>query len=272
MLAEFRSTRQFRCRTLLPGFPLPVEFIIIVHMTDTTRALRTQVAVVTGGGRGIGAAIARKLAELGATTVITGRTRQALESAAEQIRQSGGACNPIVCDVTSLPDVERLATHVQQTWERADILVNNAGVGGFSGPLHELPPEQWDQIMNTNLRGVFYAIRAFAPLMIAAKRGHIINISSLASKGPLPNRAVYAASKLGLNGLTYTVAEELRPYNIRVAVVCPGSTHTDFDRHAGKDSSRMLQPEDIAHVVAMLVTQAPRAFASEVLIRPTLKP
>jgi NAD(P)-dependent dehydrogenase (short-subunit alcohol dehydrogenase family) len=241
-------------------------------MRDATGALREQVAVVTGGGRGIGAAIAHKLAELGATTVIIGRTRPALESVAEQIRQSGGACDPIVCDVTSLPDLERLATHVYEAWGRADILVNNAGIGGFSGPIHELSPEQWDQIMNTNLRGVFYAIRAFAPMMIAAKRGHIINISSLASKGPLPNRAAYAASKLGLNGLTYSVAEEFRPHNIRVAVVCPGSTHTDFDRHAGKDSSRMLQPEDIAHVVAMLVTQAPRAFASEVLIRPTLKP
>ena len=241
-------------------------------MTNTTLALQGQVAVVTGGGRGIGAAIARKLADLGATTVIVGRTRQALESVAEQIRQAGGACDPAVCDVTSLPDLERLATHVHQSWGRADILVNNAGIGGFSGPLHELPHEQWDQVLNTNLRGVFYAIRAFAPLMIAAKKGHIINISSLASKGPLPNRAVYAASKRGLNGLTYSVAEEFRPYNIRVAVVCPGSTHTGFDRHAGKDSSRMLQPEDIAHVVAMLVTQAPRAFASEVLIRPTLKP
>jgi NAD(P)-dependent dehydrogenase (short-subunit alcohol dehydrogenase family) len=241
-------------------------------MTDTTRALQGQVAVVTGGGRGIGAAIASKLAELGATTVIAGRTRRVLESAAEQIRRAGGDCDPVVCDVTSLPDLEALAAHVQQAWGRADILVNNAGIGGSHGPLHQLPPEQWDQVLNTNLRGVFYAIRAFAPLMIAAQKGHIINISSLASKGPLPNQAAYAASKWGLNGLTYSVAEEFRPHNIRVAVVCPGSTHSDFDRHPGKDSSKMLQPEDIAHVVAMLVTEAPRAFASEVLIRPTLKP
>jgi NAD(P)-dependent dehydrogenase (short-subunit alcohol dehydrogenase family) len=248
------------------------NFIMIVPMTNTTRTLQGQVAVVTGGGRGIGAAIARKLAELGATTVITGRTRQTLESAAEQIRHSDAICDPVVCDLTSLPDVEGLAKHVEEAWGRAVILVNNAGIGGFSGPLHELPPEQWDQVMNTNLRGVFYAIRAFAPLMISAKKGHIINISSLASKGPLPNRAVYAASKWGLNGLTCSVAEEFRPHHIRVAVVCPGSTHTDFDRHAGKDSSKMLQPDDIAHVVAMLVTQASQSFASEVLIRPTMKP
>lgn len=108
--------------------------------------------------------------------------------------------------------------------------------------------------------------------MIAAKGGHIINISSLASKAPLPNRAAYAASKWGLNGLTYAVAEELRPHHIRVALVCPGSTDSGFGGHDDKNASRMLQPEDIAHVVAMLVTQAPRAFVSEVLIRPTVKP
>ncbi len=122
------------------------------------------------------------------------------------------------------------------------------------------------------MRGVFFAIRAFAPLMIAAGKGHIINISSLAAKNAVPNRAVYAASKSALNGLTYSVAEELRPHNIRVSVVCPGSTDTSYGRHPGKDTSKMLQADDIAHVVAMLVTQAPQAFVSEVLIRPTVKP
>jgi 3-oxoacyl-[acyl-carrier protein] reductase len=115
-------------------------------------------------------------------------------------------------------------------------------------------------------------IRAFAPAMIRAKSGHIINISSLAGKNPLPKGAAYAASKWGLNGLTISVAEELRPYNIRVSVICPGSTHTDLSPHTGKDPSRMLQPDDIAQVVAMLVTQAPQSFVSEVLLRPTMKP
>ena len=99
-----------------------------------------------------------------------------------------------------------------------------------------------------------------------------MNISSLASKNALPNGAAYAASKWGLNGLTVSVAEELRGKNIRVSVVCPGSVHTDFSPHAGKDSKKMLQPDDIAHVVGMLVTQSPQSFASEVLIRPTMKP
>jgi 3-oxoacyl-[acyl-carrier protein] reductase len=108
--------------------------------------------------------------------------------------------------------------------------------------------------------------------MIRARSGHIVNISSLAGKNPLPNGAAYAASKWGLNGLSYSVAEELRGYNVRVSVVCPGSVGTELSPHTGKDHSRMLQPDDVAHVVAMLVTQAPQSFASEVLLRPTLKP
>jgi NAD(P)-dependent dehydrogenase (short-subunit alcohol dehydrogenase family) len=135
-----------------------------------------------------------------------------------------------------------------------------------------MPAESWDAVLNTNLRGVFYAIRAFAPLMIRGGGGDIVNISSLAGKNPLPNGAAYAASKWGLNGLSYSVAEELRQHKIRVSVVCPGSTNTDFSPHAGKDTSKMLQPDDVAHVVAMLVTQAPQSFASEVLLRPTQKP
>ncbi len=143
---------------------------------------------------------------------------------------------------------------------------------GFNEPLHNLLPEEWDRILNTNLRGVYYAIRAFAPLMIRAYSGHIVNISSLAGKNALPNGAAYAASKWGLNGLTYSVAEELRIHNIRVAVICPGSTETELTPHAGKDPRKMLQPDDIAHAVAMLVTQAPQSFISEILLRPTQKP
>jgi NAD(P)-dependent dehydrogenase (short-subunit alcohol dehydrogenase family) len=174
--------------------------------------------------------------------------------------------------VTSLPSVEAAAKHVETSLGRVDIVVNNAGVGGFGGPLHQLSPDNWEHILNTNLRGVYYITRAFAPLMIRARSGHIINISSLAGKNALPNGAAYAASKWGLNGLSYSLAEELRGHNIRVAVICPGSTNTDLSPHAGKDHSKMLQPEDVAHAVAMLVTQSPQSFVSEILLRPTQKP
>lgn len=233
---------------------------------------RGQVAVVTGGGRGIGAGIAEALSALGLTTVITGRSEAPMRNTAEAIRKAGGTCETFACDVTKRADVERCAAWVRSSFGRIDVLVNNAGIGAFRAPLHELRPDDWDEVMNTNLRGVYYCIRAFAPIMIEAKNGHIINISSIASKNALPNGAVYAASKWGLNGLSYSVAEELRGHNVRVSVVCPGSTDTDLSPHAGKDPNRMLKPSDVGHIVAMLVTQAPQSFASEVVLRPTMKP
>jgi 3-oxoacyl-[acyl-carrier protein] reductase len=240
--------------------------------SEASRPSNGQVAVITGAGRGIGAGIAHKLARLGVTVVLCGRSRPALESTAKAIVQQGGKAESLLCDVTKLESVEATAKQVESTYGRVDILVNNAGVGGFGGPLHQLPPDAWEQILNTNLRGVYYIVRAFAPMMIRARSGYVINISSLAGKNALPNGAAYAASKWGLNGLSYSIAEELRAHNIRVSVICPGSTNTDLSPHDGKDHSKMLQPDDIAQVVAMLVTQSPQSFVSEVLLRPTQKP
>jgi 3-oxoacyl-[acyl-carrier protein] reductase len=266
--------------------------------SDTTKhetpPLAGQVAVITGAGRGIGRAIAIRLAELGAHTVLCGRSRPALQQTAAAIQNShssekGSEKSTVVeCDVTNLASVEGLALQVENTLHRLDILVNNAGIAGAGGPLLQLEPADWDRIFNTNLRGVYYCIRSLAPLMIKAMMvkgmmingttkskvptGHIINISSLAGKNALPNGAAYAASKWGLNGLTYSVAEELRAHNIRVSVICPGSVHTDFSEHAGKNPEKMLQPSDVAHAVAMIVTQTPQSFASEILLRPTQKP
>jgi 3-oxoacyl-[acyl-carrier protein] reductase len=239
---------------------------------DAVHSLAGQVAIVTGAGRGIGASIARQLSSLGATAVLCGRTDAVLESSAQAIAQAGGKAEVVPCDVTNLQSVEAAAKRVEASFGRVDILVNNAGIGGFGGPLHQLAPDSWDRILNTNLRGVYYTTRAFAPMMIRARSGHIINISSLAGKNALPNGAAYAASKWGLNGLSYSLAEELRSHNIRVAVICPGSTNTDLSPHVGKDPAKMLQPEDVAHAVAMLVTQAPQSFVSEILMRPTQKP
>jgi NAD(P)-dependent dehydrogenase (short-subunit alcohol dehydrogenase family) len=234
--------------------------------------LANQVALITGAGRGIGAAIAAKLAALGAQAVLCGRARPALEQTANTINNAGHQAAILECDVTDLPSVQSLAAHVERTFHRLDILVNNAGIMGPPGPLHDLPPDAWDTIFNTNLRGVYYTIRCLAPLMIRARTGHIVNISSLAGKNALPNGAAYSASKWALNGLTYSVAEELRAHNIRVSVVAPGSVHTDFSPHEGKNTTKMLQAADVAHAVAMIVTQSPQSFASEILLRPTQKP
>jgi len=143
--------------------------------TDT-HSLSGQVAVITGAGRGIGAAIARELSGLGATAVLCGRTKATLEATAKSNAQSGGKAEAVACDVSSLESVDTAAKHVEALFGRVDILVNNAGIGGFGGPLHQLQPDSWDQILNINLRGVYFMTRAFAPMMIRASSGHIINI------------------------------------------------------------------------------------------------
>lgn len=241
-------------------------------MNTHEASLTNKVAVVTGSGRGIGAAIAQRLAQLGAAVAVSGRSGKPLQETTAKIRSAGGRAEAMTCDVSRWESVQALAEQVKTKLGRIDILVNNAGIGGFTSPLHEMDLNSWDEILNTNLRGVFYCIKAFAPMLIAAGRGDIVNISSLAGKNALPNGAAYSASKWGLNGLSYSVAEELRKYKIRVSVVCPGSTNTDLSPHEGKDFSRMLQPDDVADCVALIVSQPARAFASEILLRPTQKP
>jgi 3-oxoacyl-[acyl-carrier protein] reductase len=215
--------------------------------------LEGQTAVVTGAGRGIGAAIARKLAAFGAHVFVCGRTQSHLDRTVQSIRAAAGSAEGLRCDVTTLGSVQEAARVVELQRQRCDILINNAGIGGFGGPVHQLAPDEWDRILATNLRGVYYCMHSFAPIMIRAKSGHIVNISSL-------------------NGLSYSAAEELREHGIRVSVVCPGSTNTELSPHVGKDPTRMLQPEDVAHAVGMVVTQAPQSFCSEILLRPTLRP
>ena len=245
---------------------------------EIMKALESQVAVVTGAGRGAGEAIACRLAAMGVHVLLVARSADQLHRVREHIIQAGGSASVFPCDLTDVSAVTALGRVVTEEHKRCDILVNNAAIGMDGKLLHEVSPDEWDLIFDTNLRGPYLMIRAFAPLMIAARCGHIINISSLAGRNPLPKGAAYAASKWGLNGLTYSVAEELRQYNIRVSVVAPGSINTEFRDHAGrgaasgKDPKKKLQPEDIASVVATLVLQPPHSFISEVLMRPTQKP
>lgn len=242
------------------------------------KLLESQVAVVTGANRGVGEAVARRLGAMGAHVVLVARSAEKLKRVCDEIVQAGGAASAHACDLTDASAVARLGEQIAREHKRCDILVNNAGIGLQGRLLHDTTPEDWDLVLDTNLRGPYLMIRAIAPLMIAAQSGHIVNISSLAGRNPLPRGAAYAASKWGLNGLTYSVAEELRQYKIRVSVVAPGSINTDFSDHAGrgassgKDPNKKLQPDQIASVVAMLVTQEEQSFISEVQIRPTQKP
>jgi NADP-dependent 3-hydroxy acid dehydrogenase YdfG len=236
-----------------------------------TEELKGQVAVFTGAARGIGAAISKQLASMGATVILAARDKARLQQVQLDIQTTGGTAHIAEIDLLDESSITALAKTIETQHRRCDILVNNAGIGLIGKPLVETSPSDWDKMMGTNLRGPYLMIRALAPLMIAAQSGHIINISSLAGRNPLPNGAAYSASKWGLNGLTYSVAEELRPHNIRVSVVAPGSVNTAFST-SDKNADKKIQPSDVARVVAMLVTQASQSFVSEVLLRPTQKP
>jgi 3-oxoacyl-[acyl-carrier protein] reductase len=232
--------------------------------------LTGQIAVVTGAARGIGQAVAKRLADLGATVLLISRDGARLDEVKHQIEAEGGQAEIFALDLRCEEQISIATKSIQERFRRCDILVNNAGVGTIGSPLHETSLETWDAIMQTNLRAPYLMIRALAPLMIAAGRGHIINVSSLAGHNPLKNGAAYSASKWGLNGLTYSVAEELRDYGIRVSAIAPGSVNTAFGG-GEKDGSWKIQPDDVANIVAMLVTQSPHSFVSEVLVRPARK-
>jgi 3-oxoacyl-[acyl-carrier protein] reductase len=230
-----------------------------------------QIALVTGGSRGIGLAVARRVGSMGAKIAICARDPKRLNESAVALRAEGIAVLPVPADVSKADEVARLVEQVERSLGPLDILVNNAGIGVF-GPGQDASEEDWDRVLGTNLKGVFLMCRAVARGMIRRKTGQIINISSLAGKNAFANGAVYCASKWGLQGFSFCLAEDLRAHGIRVSVVCPGSVLTEFGPHSGKDSSKMLQPDDVAHAVAMLVTQAPQSFISELLMRPTQKP
>jgi NAD(P)-dependent dehydrogenase (short-subunit alcohol dehydrogenase family) len=238
---------------------------------QTTKPLSHEIAIVTGGSRGIGLAIARSLGRLGARVALCATTAQSADRAAQTLEAEGISALALAADVSDAHSVRGFVSAAHKALGDASILVNNAGVGIFH-PAQEIDEADWDRVLGTNLKGAWLMSREVAPQMIRHKRGHIIHIASLAGKNTFAGGAAYCASKWGLRGLAGCMAEDLRGYGIRVSVVCPGTVHTEFSPHAGKDPSRMLEPSDVAHVVEMLVLQAPQSFVSEVDLRPTQKP
>lgn len=236
--------------------------------------LQEQVAIVTGASQGVGRAIALRLADMGASVVLAARSQARLAEVAAAIKAQQGEAMIVPTDVRDPASVEAMVRTALAALGRVDIVVNNAGIGRYGAPLHETPLEVWTATMETNLRSVYFALRAVAPHMIQHRRGHIVNIASLAAHNAFPNGAVYAASKAALHQLSVSAAEELRGFGIRVSLVCPGSVDTDLspDMVGKKDRSKMLRPEDVADVVALLVRQGPQSFISEVQMRPTQKP
>jgi len=229
------------------------------------RFLEGKIAVVTGGTRGIGRAIARALLGAGAGVALCGRDPHGVEQALEALAAEGPVAG-CAADVSRWEDVERLFRLVDERFGRLDILINNAGVGAFA-PAAELSLEDWRRTIETNLTGAFYCARAALARMRSGGGGFIINISSLAGKNPFAGGAAYNASKFGLNGFSEAMMLDHRYEDIRVCAILPGSVATRFAGEGAADWK--IAPEDIAEIVLAVLRMPARTLISRVEVRPS---
>jgi len=227
-----------------------------------------KVAIVTGGTKGIGRAIARKLLDEGSRVVICSRTSEDVNRGVQELNEMAkDRVAGTTCNVGDVEDVRKLVEFAVKRFGGIDVLINNAGVGLFAD-VSEITPEQWREVIDTNLTGAFYCCHSAIPHLRRRGGGYIINISSLAGKNPFKGGAAYNASKFGLNGFSEAIMQDLRYDNIRVSYIMPGSVNTRFGRSEGEQSWK-LAPEDVAQVVVDLLHHDPRCLPSCVEVRPS---
>jgi 3-oxoacyl-[acyl-carrier protein] reductase len=238
--------------------------------------LQGRVAVVTGGSRGIGWAIAEALAGAGARVAVGARTPDDVARAAERLnaRFGAGCAIGVPCNVRSQQDCEHLIDTAVRELGGLDILVNNAGVGVFA-PVADLDPEDWRRVIETNLNSLFYCTHAALPHLAARGASWIINIGSLAGKNAFPGGAAYNASKFGLIGFSEALMQEVRHDGVRVSYIMPGSVATEFSHPSGRgggDEDWKVQSEDIAQIVLDLLSMPDRTLPSRIEVRPSRPP
>jgi NAD(P)-dependent dehydrogenase (short-subunit alcohol dehydrogenase family) len=233
--------------------------------------LRGKVGLVTGSTRGIGRAIAYELARAGATVVVSGRREEDVARVVEEMKAKGHRTFGAPCDVRRYGEVEALMAHAASEVGGLDILVNNAGIGLFAH-VAEIDPGAWDEVIATNLSGVFYCSRAAIPHFRKRGGGVIVNVSSLAGKNAFAGGAAYNASKFGLEGLSEAMMLDLRYENIKVAYVMPGSVATGFAGREPVDEDWRLTGKDVAEVVLDILALDRRALASRIELRPFQPP
>jgi NAD(P)-dependent dehydrogenase (short-subunit alcohol dehydrogenase family) len=236
-------------------------------------SVRGKVALVTGGSRGIGLAIARALVAEGAHVAVTGLNGAHLSAARPKLEAAGpGSVETLQADMRRHEDVKRAIDATVSRFGGLDILINNAGIGIFKH-VAEMTPEEWSSIIDTNLTGVYLACHAAIPHLRARGGGSIINISSLAGKNSFVGAAAYCASKAGLNAFSEALMQEVRYDGIRVSYVMPGSVATGFnngDETRGADWK--TSADDVAEIVVDLLRSHPRSIPSRVEIRPAQPP
>lgn len=221
------------------------------------QSLENKIAIITGGGTGIGHGLALALAQAGSQVVVCGRRKAPLDDTIQTIWQSGGGGLALQADVSQSDQVDHVVKTTLQEYGTVDILVNNAGIGG-GAPIHSHDIESWDQILAVNLRGPFLMARAVLPQMRAKKSGHIINISSESGLEYYTGDGAYGIAKHALNALGEYIQRENQDYGIRVDTICPGMVVTEMSENSpGLDHSKCLYPEDIAELVIWLLTRRP---------------
>lgn len=230
--------------------------------------LQERTALVTGAGRGIGRAIAIAFAEQGCDLALAARSKGEVAETARMVRALGRHAIEVQCDVSCPEDVARMVNIALEGLGLIDILVNNAGYACFK-PFVELTLEEWRRTLDVNLTGAFLCTQAVLPSMMARREGRIINVSSVSGLKPIAEQSAYCASKHGLNGLTTTLALELRAHGIAVHAICPGGVDTQFSRDAmpHRDKSGWLLPEDVAHAALYLASLSPRAATDIIHVR-----
>jgi NADP-dependent 3-hydroxy acid dehydrogenase YdfG len=237
-----------------------------------------RVIIITGASSGMGAAAARHLAHHGASIVLAARRADRIEGLATEIVASGGKAVAVATDVTKLDDMQRLARTAIDTFGRIDVLVNNAGLMPLS-PVERLKVDEWNQMIDVNLRGVLHGVAAVLPTMKDQKSGHIITTASVAAYKVFPASAVYSATKFAVRGLSEGLRQEVKPYNIRTTLISPGAVTTELlDHISEKDVQSANQdyvgkvgiPADsFARMLAFAVSQPEDVDVNEIVFRPT---
>jgi len=242
-----------------------------------THGIENKVVVITGASSGLGAAAARRLADEGATVVLAARRLERITSLADEIIAKSGKALAIETDVVDREQVKALADKVVETYGRIDVMLNNAGLMPLS-PLERLKVDEWDRMIDVNIKGVLYGIAAVLPHMQRQKSGHIINVSSVAGHRILPAGAVYCATKFAVRALSEGLRQEVKPYNIRTTVISPGAVASELiDRVSEADiqaalkagTSFAIPADSFARMVAFAISQPEDVDVNEILFRPT---
>lgn len=236
-----------------------------------------KVVVITGASSGLGEAAARLLAEKGAKLVLGARRKERIDALVREIAGSGGSAEAVATDVTVRADVEALVGTAVERFGRVDVMINNAGVMLVS-PVERLKVEDWDRMIDVNIKGVLYGIAAVLPVMQRQKSGHLINVSSVAGHKVRPTSAIYSATKHAVRALSEGVRQELKAYKIRSTIISPGAVATELvDRITEDDIREAAQPilkmaipaDSFARCVAFAISQPEDVDINEILFRPT---